>query len=604
MIAALRSAAARHAPAVATAVLVLTGVGTVGALLAARSATVAPHVGAGEMVYVACQVLPYGLVGAVLVARRPDLPFGWLLSLNAVLLTTMLAVGGASVVALVHGNGGRLAVWGLTAGSLMFVPAVVEGLVNVRFPSGLPSGRWGRVLERALVVGIVVGVLSGVLGGSVIRTAFPEGLPEGLSEGGTGLGDGTALTRVADAATVAVPIVILLGVLAGLGVVVRFVRSTGVERLQLRWRAVGVVGSLLLFPFAVTETLPDAVSDVGPTLFVATLVVPVLRYDLWTIDSIIRRSAVHLASSPGTVVQNLVRATAEMLRLSHVAVRRGDRVLACYGTRNGRVESWPLVHEGETVGHLDVTPPHGVPALSEEDRQILATIAHMVAGSVRAEALTADLLDARQRLVTAREEERRRLRRDLHDGLGPLLTGLGLNLDAAAARLDGADPTTVTYLGNAKVASSQVISSLRELVEGLRPPALDELGLAGALRLHLEALAADAGLVLELSVPDTLVLPAAVEVASFRTAVEAVTNVARHSTARRVRVEVVDTGGRLLVTVTDDGRGEAPGHASGRSGTGIVGLRERAEELGGSFTAGPTADGWRAHATYPVEAAP
>ncbi len=185
---------------------------------------------------------------------------------------------------------------------------------------------------------------------------------------------------LANLATAAVPLVILLGVLAGIGVVVRFLRSEGVERLQLRWRAVGVVGALLMFPFAVTETLPAAVSDLAPLLFVATLVVPVLRYDLWTIDSIIRRSAVHTFASPATVVENLVRATGEMLRLRYVAVRRGDRVLASYGALSDQVESWPLAHDGEYVGDLDVAPPHGVEAITSEDRQILATLAHMVAG--------------------------------------------------------------------------------------------------------------------------------------------------------------------------------------------------------------------------------
>ena len=372
------------------------------------------------------------------------------------------------------------------------MPSAVEGLVNVRFPSGSPTGRWGRVLERALVVGILLGVLSGVLGDSVVRAIYPEGPPGGIGR----FSDGTPLVAVGNLSTAAVPVVILLGVLAGIGVVVRFLRSDGVERLQLRWRAVGVVGALLLFPFAVTETLPDAVLDVAPLLFVATLVVPVLRYDLWAIDSIIRRSAVHTFASPATVVENLVRATAEMLRLPYVAVRRGDRVLAAYGAPTDHVETWPLVQDGEAVGDLDAAPRHGFDSITDEDRQILTTLAQMVGESVRAEALTADLLDARHRLVTAREEERRRLRRDLHDGLGPLLTGLGLNLDAATGQLGRSEAKTATYLGNAKAASAQVITGLRELVDGLRPPALDELGLAGSLKLHLEPLASGADLTL------------------------------------------------------------------------------------------------------------
>jgi signal transduction histidine kinase len=581
---------------VALAVLVLSVAGTGAALVAARVFTGTPHADSGDLVYVACQILPYGVVGAVLVARRPDLPFGWLLSLGATSLVAMLAITGSSIVALEHGHGGQLAVWGLTAGSLLFVPTALQGIINVRFPSGSPTGRWGRLLNRAIGVGIVLALLGGVLGDLTVRAIYPHGPPGGASR----FVDGTPLVGIGNLAAVGVPVVILLGAIAGLGVVVRFLRSDGVERLQLRWRAVGVVAALLLFPFAVTETLPDAVSDVEALLFVTTLVVPVLRYDLWAIDSIIRRSAVSTFASPATVVDNMVRATAEMLHLPYVAVRRGDRVLASYGAATSSVQTWPLVHDGEPVGDLVAAPRHGFDSIAGPDRQVLATLAQLVGGSVRAEALTADLLDARHRLVTAREEERRRLRRDLHDGLGPLLTGLGLNLDAAASQLGRSEAKTATYLGNAKAASAEVITGLRELVDGLRPPALDELGLAGALKLRVEGLASDAGLALDLRVPEDLVLPAAVEVAAFRAAVEAVTNVARHSGARLVCVELIEQADALTVTVSDDG----PVRTAWTPGVGLTGIRERAEELGGTFSAGSTAHGGRIHATYPLGARP
>ncbi|GAB3197812.1 hypothetical protein GCM10027062_10430 [Nocardioides hungaricus] len=596
MIAAVRLFATRQAPAVAVVVLVLSVAGAGAALVAARALTATPYVDAGDMVYVACQVLPYGVVGAVLVARRPDLPFGWLLCLAGMSLVAMLAIAGPSIIALDHGNGGQLAVWGLTAGSLMFVPVALEGLVNTRFPSGTPTGRWGLILDRAIVVGIVVGVVGGVLGDSAVRAIYPTGPPGGASR----FVDGTHLVDIANLTVVAVPVVILLGIVAGIGVVVRFVRSEGVERLQLKWRAVGVVGALALFPLVVTEVLPtvveDVIQDVAPLWFVTTLVVPVLRYDLWAIDSIIRRSAVATFASPATVVENTVRVAAEMLRLPYLAIRRDGRVLAsCGAAPNSTIETWPVLLDGETVGELMAAPRHGFDQIAGPDRQVLATIAQLVGGSVRAEALTVDLLAARQRLVTTREEERRRLRRDLHDGLGPLLTGLGLNLDAASAQLGTANATATSYLDHAKRASSQVITELRELVDGLRPPALDELGLAGAIKLHLEPLASDAGIALDLRVPET-VLPAAVEVAAFRTVVEAVTNAARHSGARRARVELDQDTRNLTVTVTDDGPSRTAWHA----GLGLAGMRERAEELGGTLEAGPTPHGGRVRAAYPL----
>lgn len=587
---AARLLARRHATVVAAAVLVLSLAGTVAALLASRFVTDTPHVRAADLVYVGCQILPYGVVGAVLVARRPDLPFGWLLSLSAMSLVTVLAVTGPSLVALEHGQGGQPAVWGLAAGSLLFVPAAIEGLINVRFPSGSPSGRSGRLLERAIIAGIVVGIVSGLLGDSVIGAVRADGGPERFI-------DGTPLVPLGNALVVAVPLVILLGVFAGIGVVVRYLRSEGLQRLQLRWRAAGALIALAFFPLAVTEQLPDAASDAAPLLFVTTLAVPVLRYDLWAIDSIVRRSARYTFASSGDVVDSLVRATGEMLHLPYLGVRQGDRLLATFGEPTGETECWPLVHEGDQVGQLLACPRHGFTSLSEAEREVLETVARLVAGSVRAEALTADLLAARHRLVTAREEERRRLRRDLHDGLGPLITGLGLNLDAAAVQVGRSDEKTAAYLGHAKDASAQVIGSLRELVEGLRPPALDELGLADALGLQIARLADDGGLRADLHIADGLELPAAVEVAAYRAAVEAVTNVARHSDARSLCVELARTDGALALTVVDDGGAREPWAA----GQGLRGMRERAEELGGHLTAGPTPDGGRLVVTYPLE---
>jgi signal transduction histidine kinase len=377
-----------------------------------------------------------------------------------------------------------------------------------------------------------------------------------------------------------------------------------VERKQLEWRAAGVVVSLALFPFAVAEVLPVWVSYADPFVFVVTLVVPVLRHDLWAIDTLIRRSAAYAVTAPGSVVEHLMRAVAEMLHLPYLAVQRESGVLAAYGDPTDRVEQWPLEYHGERVGTLVAAPRRGLASIDEQDRQVLATLAQLVSGSVRAEALTADLRSARQRLVSAREEERRRLRRDLHDGLGPMLTGLGLNLDAAQSALALDPDRAATYLGNAKEASTLVITGLRELVYGLRPPALDDLGFAGALRLHTERIARDAGLTLDLRMPEGLSLPAAVEVAAFRTVVEAVTNVVRHSGADKVVVTVEPDPDRLVLTVTDHGGPAArqgPGHgARWRAGVGLSAMRERAEELGGTFEAGPTLEGGRVCATYPM----
>jgi signal transduction histidine kinase len=281
---------------------------------------------------------------------------------------------------------------------------------------------------------------------------------------------------------------------------------------------------------------------------------------------------------------------AASLRLPYVALEGPDgTALAAHGTP-GVVERWPLAYEGEQVGTLAASPRRGEAAFDERDRTLLADLARQAGPAVRAEALTADLVDSRQRLVTAREEERRRLRRDLHDGLGPMLAGIGLNLDAArTAVASGTDPDA--YLTTAKEVSAQAIRDLRGLVYDLRPPSLDDLGLAGAVRVQ----AARLGVGIEVAADDLPALPAAVEVAAFRTAVEAVTNAVRHGGASRCTVRL--TAGRdLLLEVGDDGRSTGPWSP----GVGLTAMRERAAELGGTLSAGPSATGGRVLARYPL----
>jgi two-component system, NarL family, sensor kinase len=321
------------------------------------------------------------------------------------------------------------------------------------------------------------------------------------------------------------------------------------------------------------------------------------------------------AVASGGVLPAVVEAVASSLRLPYVAIERpGDAsVLASWGdadpAANAGTERWALTFQGTPVGSLVASPRRGETAFDARDRRVLADIARQAGPAARAEALTADLLDSRQRLVTAREEERRRLRRDLHDGLGPLLTGLGLNLDAARARLARAPMTHPAdeaeiarideFLARAKEASSQMIMDLRGMAYELRPPALDDLGLVGAVRVHAERLASGAGLTVDIDARGLPDLPAAVEVAAFRTAVEAIANAVRHGGARRCTVRLAASTRELALEVSDDGRSPA----SWQPGVGLTAMRERADELGGTLAAGPSSTGGRVVARYPLSPA-
>ncbi|MCW2740804.1 MAG: Two component signal transduction histidine kinase [Blastococcus sp.] len=286
------------------------------------------------------------------------------------------------------------------------------------------------------------------------------------------------------------------------------------------------------------------------------------------------------AVTPERALPDVLAAVVESLRLEHLAVVTPDgAALASAGegsTGSGR--RLPLFHAGELVGELVV---HGG-RRRRRDEDVLAELAAALAPAAQAARLHADLLRSRERLVVAREEERRRLRRDLHDGLGPALAGLTLKLDAARNRL-GDDPLLREMRGDVQAT----VGDVRRLVDGLRPVPLDELGLAEALRRLVENAPAD-GPTVRLVTEGADSPAAAVELAAYRIVQEAFTNVLRHSGAASCEVSVCAANGSLVVSVADDGRGSGP-VAGG--GSGLETMRERAEELGGSLELLPRSGG-------------
>ena len=223
---------------------------------------------------------------------------------------------------------------------------------------------------------------------------------------------------------------------------------------------------------------------------------------------------------------------------------------------------------------------------------MLDDLARQAGIAAHAVLLTADLQRARERLVTAREEERRRLRRDLHDGLGPQLSSQALTIGAVRALMRRDPDSAEALLLDLKQQAQGAVADIRRLVYALRPPALDDLGLIGALR-EIAAQYGQNGLDVSVDVPESLPpLPAAVEVAAYRIAQEAMTNVARHAGARECSVslaldELLDAG-VLCLEVRDDGCGlpkvQAGVTSPVQAGVGLHSMRERATELGGSLT--------------------
>lgn len=306
-----------------------------------------------------------------------------------------------------------------------------------------------------------------------------------------------------------------------------------------------------------------------------------------------------LADRIGQDATLALSAVREALVLPYATLVVDGETLATSGTPVPQTRAIALRIDERVTGTIVVGLRAADLRLSADDEQVLRIVAPLLASAIRTRALAADLAASRGEVVVAIEEERRRLRRDLHDGLGPTLTGVAFAVDAARNQL-AADPSAAdALLAELRDDISRAIVEVRRLVEGLRPPALDELGLVAALRAWASRLHSDSGRRLDVLVeaPDDLSgLSAASEAAAFRIAVEALTNVARHSGSPDARVDLVSAGGELQVTVTDSGRGMGDRHP----GVGLTSMRERAALLGGTLEIRTSDSGSVVRARIPV----
>jgi signal transduction histidine kinase len=409
-----------------------------------------------------------------------------------------------------------------------------------------------------------------------------------------------------------IPVAVTVGIVRAQLLDIRLVISRAVAWLLLSLAA--LAGYALLVATLDTFVSARLGKSALVTVLVALALAPVLprlqrQVDRWMYGDrsdparVATRVGAQLVSGDrGGDLTGVTAALREALRFPYVAVATGSGIVAESGTPPLVTAELPLAYGGADVGRLVVGLRAGERRLAAADRATLDVLAASLAVAVHALGLTADHARSRERLVVAREEERRRIRQDLHDGLGPTLTGIALSADAAA-NLIASDPGTVdALLGDLRRDARAALTDVRRLVDDLRPPALDELGLLGALRQRADQLAwrADGrAIAVRLDAPEALpVLPAAVEVAAYRIATEALTNIARHASARSAVVEV-RCADALVVEVTDDGRSDE----GWSPGVGLTGMRERASELGGRFEAGPCAGGGRVFVSIPLDAA-
>lgn len=346
------------------------------------------------------------------------------------------------------------------------------------------------------------------------------------------------------------------------------------------------------------------------TVIVALLVAPLLPRLQRLVDRamygdrgdparVVSRVSHQMATDSGTGLEGVAIAVRDALRVPMVRVSADGDVLAATGEAGPDQGVVALTYGGASVGELAVGLRPGEQELSTADRLVLELVALPLAVAVHAMRLSDELQASRQRIVSAQEEERRRLRRDLHDGLGPTLTGVALTADAAA-NLVATDAIRAGELLAMVAADTRgAIADVRRLIEDLRPSALDALGLFGALRQRAEDVrwrADGEAIRVCVDLPDGApAVPAAIEVACYRIVAEALNNVVRHSRASTAMMRV-GVGDALVVEVTDDG----PVDSVWIPGVGLRAMSERAAELGGHLEAGPSPAGGRVAVTFPL----
>ncbi len=299
------------------------------------------------------------------------------------------------------------------------------------------------------------------------------------------------------------------------------------------------------------------------------------------------------SATPNEVLPTIAETVSQSLKIPYVAIQiqeNGvDHQVAKVGQAQEDVLIFPLFYQAELIGSLHVGRRAPGEGFSNVDLRLLENIARQAGPAAETVRLNAELVRSRAEIVTAREEERRRLRRDLHDGLGPILASQTLKMGAVRQLVRHNPGRAESMVDDLIHQTEGTVAEVRRLVYGLRPPALDELGLVEAVRdLVRRSEPGDSSITVEGPKEGLPKLPAAVEANAYRIALEGLTNASRHSKAKHclIRFDIEDQQNvgeakrALVVQIRDDGAGMPKQY---RAGVGLRSMRERAEELGGQL---------------------
>jgi signal transduction histidine kinase len=625
--------------------------------------------------FVPWTTMVFSFLGLLILKRHPKHTVGWLflfVGFNSSFNTLVYSYMQFDEYVLIY-NADTLLRYVTVLGHMIWWPVLIlpVTLALLYFPDGkLLAPRW-RIVAIAALMGILCGML----------TAFHSEPYYVMDITAPNLPDTKAIDRFLAKLAIVSMGLLIIGMVGSLAsVIIRFRRSIGIERMQMKWLVYGAIISIILMsglsiinmfmPYGSSyNLLNDFISDVVVLIIPVTCGIAIIRHGLWDIDIVINRTLVYgsltalvvaiyivivgglgivfqtqtnalsglvaagiiavlfqplrdrlqrsvnrllygerddpaavltrlahhseMADAPTAVLPNLVQNIAHALKIPYVAINLLDRnksmeTVAFWGEAPDHLETIPLTFQKEVIGDLVVAPRGPQEQFNRDEQDLLATIAALTATTVRAVQLSDELRWSRQRIVTAREEERRRLRRDLHDGLGPQLASQTLGLEAVAQLMLTDPEKAQSLLGSLKTQAQDAILDVRRLVYDLRPPALDDLGLIGALRQSVSRYETGE-LRFSFDVPARLSeLPAAVETAAYRIAQEAMTNVVHHAEATRCTVRLFCKDEHVIIEVRDNGRGLPQNH---QTGVGLQAMKERTTELNGEFVLESLPDG-------------
>jgi len=600
-------------------------------------------VASGPDLWAGLIVAGFALSGAALIHLRPRNWIGWLMVTSGLLQVTNVAADAYATRALTEPDQslplGLAAVW---LASWTWIPSLLLPIIVLPplYPTGRPSSAFWSWHVRVSLLGIGLIVLAAATSpGGVDDTVRGTRLPwEAPSWWVWVVGMSAAAVVISTAAVTVIGTLVrairaktperqqllwLLSVVAAMLATVfteyrvLFAIAYGLVPVAvligvLRYRLLGIEvvlrRTLLYVPMTLlvalvigglTTALARLVPE-GPlpllaaSAVVAVLVMPVAGRLRVLVDRLVlgeRADPLTLVDRVGAglevehddPVASMLKAVASAAGSSYAAVRDiNARMVAQVGEAAGTTLDLPLRHRGAQLGILTIGPRRGAVRITEQDARLVAALAPHLAVVIRSGRLAEELARERMRVTAATLAERDRLRRDLHDGLGPSLSGIALGLEAAGTA-HRTDPDAVpALLERTRAEAAAAVSEVRRVLDGLRPTSLDLHGLEGAVRDTASSLGMGrpGGPAFDFRTDALPLLPPQVEEAAFRIVAESLTNVARHSAAGHCSVRLNQANGDLRVRVFDDGLGLSPESGSGH---GLDSMRRRAADVGGSL---------------------